>query len=52
MFWERLYNLCLEKNTKPNPFAREIGISSGVITKWKAGGIPNGEMLIKIANYL
>lgn len=52
MFWERFYELCLKNDTKPNPLAKEIGISSGVITKWKSGGIPNGEMLIKIADYL
>lgn len=52
MFWNRFYELCLKKNTKPNPLAKEIGISSGVITKWKSGSIPNGEMLIKIADYL
>lgn len=52
MFWERFYELCIKNNTKPNPIAKEIGISSGIITKWKAGSIPNGEMLIKIADYL
>ncbi len=52
MFWERFYELCLKNHTKPNPLAKEIGISSGVITKWKSGGTPNGEMLIKIADYL
>ena len=52
MFWERFYELCIKNGTKPNPLAKEIGISSGVITKWKSGGIPNGEMLIKIADYL
>lgn len=33
MFWERFYELCLKNHTKPNPLAKEIGISSGVITK-------------------
>lgn len=51
MFWERFYALCLENNTKPNPLAREIGVSSGVLTKWKSGTLPNGESLIKIADY-
>lgn len=53
MFWKRFYELCINKNTKPNPVAKDIGISSGVITKWKNGTtIPNGETLIKIADYL
>ena len=51
MFWERFYDLCIKKGTKPNPLAKDIGISSGVITKWKSGSIPNGEMLIKISDY-
>lgn len=53
MFWERFYNICLTRGTKPNSVAREIGISSGIITKWKsAGTLPKGETLIKIADYL
>ena len=52
IFWDRFYSLCLEKNTKPNPVAKELDISSGVLTKWKSGtSFPNGEFLIKIANY-
>ncbi|MCI8673100.1 MAG: helix-turn-helix transcriptional regulator [Lachnospiraceae bacterium] len=52
MFWERFYELCLKKGTKPNPLAKELGISSGIITKWKSGSVPNGEMLVKIADHL
>lgn len=53
MFWERFYNLCVSKGTKPNPVAKEIGVSSGIVTKWKTTGtLPNGETLIKIADYL
>lgn len=52
MFWERFYNLCLQKNTKPNPVAKKIGISSGIVTKWKnEDTLPNGETLLKIADY-
>ena len=51
MFWERFYNLCIRKNTKPNPVSKELNISSGVVTKWKTGSIPNGETLLKIADY-
>lgn len=52
MFWERFYARCLEKGTKPNPLGKNIGISSGVLTKWKDGAIPNGETLFKIAEAL
>lgn len=45
--------MCMIRKTKPNPVAKEIGISSGIITKWKnVGTLPNGETLIKIADYL
>lgn len=51
MFWERFYNLCLRSGKRPNPVGKEIGLSSGIISKWKNGGIPNGETLIKLAKY-
>ncbi len=52
MFWDRFYNLCLKHGTKPNPLGKEISISSGIITKWKnENTLPNGETLIKIADY-
>ena len=53
MFWERFYDMCKRKGLKPNPLAREIGVSSGIISKWKNDGrLPNGETLTKIANAL
>ena len=52
MFWQRFYDICLKHGTKPNPVAKEIGISSGILTKWKnSGALPNGETLIKLADY-
>lgn len=51
MFWERFYSLCEKANIKPNPLAKQLGISSGVLNKWKNGGIPNSNALIKIADY-
>ena len=53
MFWDNFYKMCLSRGTKPNPVAKEIGISSGILTKWKTTGtVPNGETLVKIADYL
>lgn len=51
MFWERFYNLCLEKGTKPLPVVKELSIATGSITKWKNGTVPNGTTLQKIADY-
>ncbi len=52
MFWERLYNMCIQNGCKPNTIAKAIGLSTATATKWKNGAIPNGEALAKIADYL
>ena len=51
MFWEIFYKLCTDKNTKPLSVVKELKIATGIITKWKNGSIPNGETLIKLAEY-
>lgn len=51
VFWERFYSLCLESGIKPNPVAKKLGFSTAVCTNWKNGTIPNGEALIKLADY-
>ncbi len=51
LFWKRFYELCAQKNKRPSPVGRELGISPSMLTKWKAGAIPNGESLIKLADY-
>lgn len=51
MFWQRLMELCKEKGTRPNPVASLLGISSGAVTKWKNGTIPNGNTLQVLADY-
>jgi len=50
-FWDRFYLLCQEKGKKPNPVGRDIGVSSGIITKWKNGAIPGSDILTRIAEY-
>ena len=52
MFWNVFYKLCEEKNIKPNAVAKTIGVSNATCTKWKNGTIPNGETLLKLADYL
>ena len=51
MFWDNFYNLCVKKGIKPNPVAKELGISSASLTKWKNGTTPNSDALQKIAEY-
>lgn len=51
MFWDNFYNLCLENNITPSALTKELGLSNATATKWKKGTIPNGEVLIKLADY-
>ena len=51
MFWEKFYNLCESKNTKPLIVVKTLSIATGSITKWKNGTIPNGKTLQKLADY-
>lgn len=51
MFWEKFIELCVANNTKPNPVAKELGIASGTVTKWKNGANPSATTLKKIADY-
>lgn len=43
--------MCKKKGEFPNTVGKNIGVSSGICTKWKNGVIPKGEILIKIAEY-
>ena len=52
MFWETFYKVCSSKNTSPNAVAKVIGVSSATCTHWKNGAVPNGETLVKLADYL
>lgn len=51
LFWINFVNLCNEHNIKPNPLAKELGISSGTLTGWKKGSSPRDTAVQKIANY-
>lgn len=51
MFWDQFIKLCDDNHTRPNPVAKALGYSSGVVTKWKNGSLPQTEALIKISQY-
>ena len=51
MFWERFSEECTLAGKKPNPVAKELGVSSGTVTGWKNGALPKPEILSKIASY-
>ena len=51
MFWNIFCNLCTQKGISANKAAKELNISSGSITNWKNGTIPQNAKLKKIAEY-
>lgn len=51
MFWEIFSRLCSQRGKSPNAVAKELKISSGSVTNWKNGTIPNNSALLKLANY-
>lgn len=50
-FWENFEKECANIGKKPNPVGKDIGVSSGTITKWKNGSIPSGEILQRLSRY-
>lgn len=51
MFWDTFIELCNQKDVKPNPVARSLGIPSGSVTDWKNGRTPRDTTLKKLADY-
>jgi transcriptional regulator with XRE-family HTH domain len=51
MFWERFVSECDLLGVKPNPAAKEMGISSATLTKWSKGVMPTAKSLNKVAAY-
>lgn len=51
MFWDNFYNLCMQKNIKPNKVAKDLEFSNATVTIWKKGSQPTAEKIIKIADY-
>lgn len=52
MFYETFARLCQQKGVSPNAVAKEIGVkSTGTVSAWKKGAIPNDGKLLAIAEY-
>ena len=51
MFWYTFVKLCNEHGEKPNPVAKKLKISSGSVTNWKNGALPQSTTAKKIADY-
>ena len=51
MFFSQFEQLCKKNNISPTAVIQKMGMSKGVITRWKNGVIPTGETIIKLAEY-
>lgn len=51
MFWDNLISLCKKNNTTPNALCKQIGLSTAIATRWRAGSIPRDTTLLRIAEY-
>lgn len=51
MFFHRFKQLCDEKGISIYKAATEIGLNRAAANKWKAGSVPNGQSLNKLADY-
>ncbi len=52
MFYERLCTICQQKKISVTNMVKELGLSSGNLSKWKNGGAPRSDTLQRIADYL
>ena len=51
MFFDRFKQLCDEKGISIYKAATEIGLNRAAANKWKAGSIPNGQTITRLADY-
>jgi len=51
MFYERFTALCTSKKVSITPLTKKLGYSTGSLSAWKDGTIPNGQILSNIADY-
>lgn len=51
MFYERLKALCEEKQTNLTSVLKNLGMSSGNLSKWKNGKIPKSDTVSALAEY-
>ena len=52
MFYEKLQSFCKKKGITLSTLIRDLGLSSGNLSKWKKGGRPRAATAQKIASYL
>ena len=51
MFYDKFMELCAERNVKPSPILKKLGLSSGNLKRWEAGANVNSDTLKKLSEY-
>ena len=51
IFWKRLKDICEERGLTPTTMCMEAGLSTGNVTPWRRGNIPNMRVVQQIADY-
>lgn len=51
-FAENFKRICEEKGTSPTRVCLELGLSSSKVNLWNKGGIPKGDVMVKLAQKL
>lgn len=51
MFYDRFMDLCVERNEKPSPILKKLGLSSGNLKRWESGANVNSDTLTKLSEY-
>lgn len=51
-FAENFKRICEEKGTSPTRVCLDLGLSSSKVNLWNKGGIPKGDVMVKLAQKL
>lgn len=51
MFFEQLEKICIQNNTSPTAVTVKLGYSKGTMSNWKKGATPNGDVIVRFAEY-
>lgn len=51
MFYDQFIRICNERNVKPTPLIKSLGLSSGNLKRWQEGATVNSDILMMLADY-
>lgn len=52
MFYDNVYKICRDRGTTPTTVLKELGYSTGNVSKWKKGSVPNIDLALDISRKL